>query len=405
MTKEKLVILLTVLVTVIGFGIVIPVLPFYVEEFGARPTTITLMFASFSLVSFLSAPFLGDLSDRIGRRPVLIGAICMTAIGWVVFAGAGSVPLLFLGRMIDGAGAGSLSITQSYLVDLSKNEKERAANLGLIGAAFGIGFMLGPMLGGVLSTVSHSFPFWVAAGLAILNAIFAYFFLPESLKEFRKEGRVTVNPIRPLLRAAKDRNLRPLYISWVMFSLAFVTSQSVFALYVHNVFAFDSFQTGSAFTAMGLIVAVNQAVLLKYLWLRRFTERTLEMVMLWFLFFGLLAFTVPSLWAFALAALLMSTGQSVLRVVLTSQVAGAADPTTRGQTLGILASLMAACMATGPVLAGPLFEVHDTLPYYAAAGYIAIALVAARRFAKTHPSLRSAGAAVTVSAGAEATPL
>jgi MFS family permease len=395
--KEKLVILLTVLVTVIGFGIVIPVLPFYVTEFGASPSTITFMFASFSLVSFLAAPFLGDLSDRIGRRPVLIGAITLTAVGWVVFAGAGSIPMLFLGRMIDGAGAGSLSITQSYLVDLSKDEKERAANLGLIGAAFGIGFMLGPMLGGMLSTVSHAFPFWVAAGLATLNAIFAYFFLPESLKVFRTEGRVNVHPLRPLMRAIRDRELRPLYVSWVMFSLAFVTSQSVFALYVHSVFGFDSLQTGSSFTAMGLIVAVNQAVLLKYVWLRRFTERTLEVLMLWFLMLGLLAFTVPSLWAFALAAILMSTGQSVLRVVLTSQVAGAADPTTKGQTLGILASLMSATMALGPMAAGPLFEITETLPYFVAAGYIAIALIAARQFSQTHPSGRPAPVEATIS--------
>lgn len=390
MRKEKLVILLTVMVTVIGFGIVIPVLPFYVTEFGASPSTITFMFASFSLVSFLSSPFLGDLSDRIGRRPVLIGAISMTAIGWVVFAGANSVALLFLGRMIDGAGAGSLSITQSYLVDLSKDEKERAANLGLIGAAFGIGFMFGPMLGGLLSTVSHSFPFWVSAGLSTINAIFAYFFLPESLKHFRTDGRVSVNPIRPLLRAVRDANLRPLYISWVMFSLAFVTSQSVFALYVNHVFGFDSLQTGAAFTAMGLIVAFNQAVLLKHLWLRRFTERGLEMLMLWFLFFAMITFTIPAMWAFVLAGILISTGQSVLRIVLTSQVAGAADPTTKGQTLGILASLMAASMATGPLLAGPLYEIHATLPYFTAAGYVAVALVAARWFASTHPSIRPA---------------
>lgn len=388
MRKEKLVILLTVFVTVIGFSIVIPVLPFYVTEFGASPATITFMFASFSLVSFVSSPFLGDLSDRVGRRPVLIGAIITTAMGWVVFAGANSVPLLFLGRMIDGAGAGSLSITQSYLVDLSKDEKERAHNLGLIGAAFGMGFMLGPMLGGVLSTISHSFPFWVAGGLAVVNGIFAYFFLPESLTHFRTDGRVNVNPARPLLRAIRDTNLRPLYISWVMFSLAFVTSQSVFALYVSHVFDLGSFQTGLAFTSMGLIVALNQAFLLKHFWMRRFTERRLEMLMLWFLFFAMIVFTIPSWWAFALAAVLISTGQSVLRVVLTSQVAGAADPTMKGQTLGILASLMSASMATGPMISGPLFEIHETLPYYMAAGYIAIALVAARWFAKTHPSLR-----------------
>jgi MFS transporter, DHA1 family, tetracycline resistance protein len=161
MQKEKIVVLFTVFVDVIGFGIVIPILPFYVGSFGASPFVITLLFASFAFFSFLSSPFLGALSDKIGRRPVLIASITSTAVGWFVFASATSIPLLFLGRIIDGAAAGNFTVAQGCLIDLARDDKERSANLGMIGAAFGVGFMIGPFLGGLLSTVSHSFPFLV----------------------------------------------------------------------------------------------------------------------------------------------------------------------------------------------------------------------------------------------------
>jgi len=373
--KEKIIIIFTVLVDVIGFGIVIPILPFYVGEFGASATTITLMFASFSCFSFLSSPFLGALSDRIGRRPLLITSIASTAVGWFVFAGATTIPMLFLGRIIDGAAAGNFSIAQSYLVDISENDKERTTNLGIIGAAFGIGFMLGPLIGGLLSTVSHAFPFWFAGGLATVNACVAYFYLPETLKHRNTDDRLRFNPLRPLMNAVRDTALRPLYISWIMFALAFVTSQSVFALFVGKNFGFDSFTTGLTFTAMGLIVAINQVGLLKHLWLRRFTEPVLEVMMLSSLLIGFLLFTAKTMTTFVISALFISTGQSVLRVILTSQVAGAAEPKTKGEKMGILSSLMAASMVVGPVIAGPLYEIHDTLPYFAAGGYILTALV------------------------------
>src|SRR4051812_33987023 len=132
MRKEKLIIVFTVFVDVIGFGIVVPILPFYVQLFGVGPFLTTLMFASFSFCAFLSSPFLGALSDKIGRRPVLIVSIVSTAIGWFVFASARSILFLFIGRIIDGCAAGNYTTAQSYLVDISKDEKERTANIGLV---------------------------------------------------------------------------------------------------------------------------------------------------------------------------------------------------------------------------------------------------------------------------------
>jgi DHA1 family tetracycline resistance protein-like MFS transporter len=376
--REKLIIIGAVLVDVIGFGIVIPILPFYVQEFSSSPTTVTMLFAAFSLCAFVSAPFLGALSDRIGRRPVLILSICSTAVGWLVFASATSVAFLFVGRIIDGAAAGNFTTAQSYLVDISKDDKERSANLGVIGAVFGVGFMLGPVLGGVLSKFGHATPFWFAGGLAALNATLAFFFLPET-HHHRNEKPLSINPLAPLIRAANDTRARPLYISWAMFALSFTTSQAVFALFVRKNFGFDSFTTGMTFTAVGLVVAVNQVVLLKRFWLHRFSEYQLEVIMISGLMVGALMVATKSLALFAISLLLAGTGQSVLRVVLTSQIAGTADQKTKGEKLGILSSLMAAMMFAGPILAGPMFEWNDTLPYFAGAAYLSVGLWTAVR--------------------------
>ncbi len=389
MRKEKLIIIFTVLVDVIGFGIVIPILPFYVTGFGASPTIVTLLFASFSFFAFFSSPLLGAISDRIGRRPVLILSITSTAVGWFVFAGATSIPILFLGRMIDGAAAGNFSIAQSYLVDISENEEERTVNLGLIGAMFGIGFMLGPLIGGALATISHATPFWFAGGLATLNAITAYFYLPETNKLRNTEARLNLNPLLPLQRAAHDIGLRPLFATWVMFGLANVTSQTVFSLFVSKNFGFNAFVTGLTFTGMGIIVAINQAVLLKRFWLKRFSESSLEKMMLWALIIGVVLFVTRSLFPFILATLFIGTGQSILRVVLTSQVAGTADPQAKGEKLGMLSSLMSMCMVIGPIISGPLFEMNDTFPYYLAGIYLVIGLLMSVRYERT--AARSAG--------------
>ena len=373
MDKQKFTILFTVFVDVVGFGIVIPILPFYVGSFGASAFTITLLFAAFAFFAFLSSPFLGALSDKVGRRPVLLISILSTAVGWFVFASAQSIWILFLGRIIDGVAAGNYTIAQSYLVDLSKDEKERAANLGLIGATFGIGFIVGPMLGGLLSKVSHAFPFWFTGMLALANTIVAYFSLPETHHQ-RSTAPLTFNPLTPLARALYDKTLRPLYISWIMFALAFVTSQTVFALYTERALGFDSFTTGLMFTGAGFFMALNQGVFLRSFWLKRFNEEQLEFGMLGALGASLLIMGVRNPYVFAAGIPVMSIAHSTLRVVIVSRAAGLADPTMKGEIIGIFTSVFAAMMVVGPPLAGILFEWDLSLPFFIAAGFCLVAL-------------------------------
>ena len=363
MQRQKLIVISSVLVDVIGFGIVIPILPFYVTEFGASAIIVTLLFATFSFFSFLSAPLLGTWSDRIGRRPIFLLSVTSTAIGWFVFASANSLWMLFLGRIIDGCAAGNFTTAQSYMVDLAKDEKERSANIGLIGAAFGIGFILGPLIGGALSKVSHSFPFWIAGALAATNAVSAFFFLPETHHKRDVHSPMNFNPLAPLMRAARDKKLRPLYFTWSFFAFAIVTSQAVFGLFVKDVFGFSAFQTGMMFTMVGVIVVMNQGFLLKKFWLERFTEARLEIIMLIVLAISSLMVSTEILPLFYLSFLGSGTGQAILRVVITSQAAAAADPAKKGETMGILSALMSAYMVIAPILSGLLYEIHHSGPY------------------------------------------
>jgi MFS transporter, DHA1 family, tetracycline resistance protein len=380
MQREKLIVLFTVFVDVIGFGIVIPILPFYVGSFGASPFVITLLFASFAFFAFLSSPLLGALSDKVGRRPILIVSITSTALGWVVFAGAGSIPFLFLGRIIDGMAAGNFTVAQGCLVDMARDEKERSSNLGLIGAAFGVGFMIGPVLGGVLSTVSQSFPFWCAGGLATINALLAFFFLPETHKRRDPHAAISFNPLLPLARAAVNKKLRPLFLTWLFFAIALSASQSVFALYGQHAYSFDSFTTGLIFAATGVFAVINQTVLLRGVWLKYFTESQLEVIMIIFLGVSFVLLGSDILALFYIGLPLFATGQSVQRVVITSEITGRTDPLMKGEALGIMTSLMAASMVVAPIIGGALFEIHDGYPFFLAATLMLISLVIAIRY-------------------------
>ncbi len=371
MSKQKIIILFTILVDVLGFGIVIPILPFYLGEFGANPTTITLLFSVFSFCSFVSSPFLGALSDRIGRRPILLISIFSTAIGWFVFASAKTILFLFLGRIIDGIAAGNFTTAQSYLVDISKNDKERTTNLGLLGATFGVGFMFGPFLGGLLSTVSHAFPFYFAGGMALLNGIFAFFMLPETNQNLNTE-KLKYNPFLPLTRAYNSSKLRPIFVVWFIFSIAFVVMQSVFALYAQIEFGFNAFQTGMFFTIIGVVVAINQTILLKRFWLHRFSELQLQKMMMFILFIGVVLLGLPGIVFFFMALPFLGTGQAVLRVVISSRAAGHAEVTTKGEILGITGSIMSLAMVVGPICAGLLFEYHHTAPFIIASTLLLI---------------------------------
>ena len=375
MSKVKLLICFTVLVDIIGIGIVVPTLPFYVTSLGVRPLVVALLFAVYSLCSFVSSPFLGALSDRIGRRPILIISILSTAIGWFVFAASRWLPLLFLGRIIDGLAAGNISTAQSCLVDVAKDDKERSANLGLIGAMFGIGFIIGPLLGGILGHYGQSLPFWFAAGLSFVNVVLAMFFLPEThTKRDHAYGKLKINPFSPLFRALRNKKLLPSYTVWLLFGLGAMSVHSIFALYLGRVFHLGALAVGVFFGCIGLIISFNQGVGLKHFWLKKFREPDLAFIMVLIYAFAYLLMSVAYLWLFVVGLVVTAFCQSILRVVITSQVVAEAEPHAKGEALGILNSVMAVSMIVSPAISGVIFEYKENSPFILGSMYMFLAL-------------------------------
>src|SRR3989442_10182606 len=179
-TRLLLIIFLTIFVNLVGFGIIIPLLPFYAETFGASPIVIGLLFAVFSLCQLLAAPILGDWSDRYGRRPILIFSLLGTVVSFALLALAHSIVMLFIARIVDGLSGGNISTARAYVADVTE-PKDRARAYGLIGMAFGLGFIFGPALSGLLARVSYTAPIWAAAGITVVATAMAWFWLPETV--------------------------------------------------------------------------------------------------------------------------------------------------------------------------------------------------------------------------------
>src|SRR5262249_51890258 len=178
--RPLLVIFLTILVNLIGFGIIVPLLPFYAERFGASGLTIGLLFGIFSLCQLVASPILGAASDRYGRRPVLIFSLAGTVVSFVMLAMAQSVTMLFLARIVDGLSGGNISTARAYVADITE-AKDRSRAFGMIGAAFGLGFILGPALSGILAPISYTAPIWAAAAITGVATLMAVFWLPETV--------------------------------------------------------------------------------------------------------------------------------------------------------------------------------------------------------------------------------
>lgn len=361
--SKKFIILFIVFIDVLGIGVIMPILPFFVQSFNSSPQVVTWLFAIFSLCSFFSAPILGAMSDHLGRRPILLVSILSSAIGWLVFGLANSLWMLFLGRVIDGLAAGNISTAQSYMSDLAKDDKERLHNMGSIGMIFGIGFIIGPAIGGFLGHFGHRIPFLFVGALAFINLILAWIYLPET--RFAKEKKPwninQLNPFTPIKRALNDKLLRTGFISWFLFGVAIAAQQSSFSLYLQRVFNFKEAVVGIFMTGMGVVIAVNQGYLLKNFWIKYFNAKRLEIMMFIFMIIGFGLMSSSWLLTFIIGLIAVAFAQSVLRPVMTNQLA--TDHERRGEVLGIMASVISLSMIIGPIVAGWLFELKPNLAF------------------------------------------
>ncbi|MDR7453316.1 MAG: MFS transporter, partial [Armatimonadota bacterium] len=266
--RPLLIIFLIVLVNLIGFGIIIPLLPFYAMRLGASAFTIGLLFASFSVAQLLAAPLLGELSDRYGRRPVLIFSLVGTVVSFALLALANSVAMVFVARIIDGLSGGNISTARAYIGDITTVEN-RARGFGLIGAAFGLGFVFGPALGGVLGHLGYSAPAWGAALIAAAATALAWAWLPETARRTEARRPWPWGEIgRVLRRPVLGRLLLVDFLYWATFT----AYQTTFALFGARRFGFDVPQTGYLLAVVGVIGVVVQLTVVGRV-VRAFGER------------------------------------------------------------------------------------------------------------------------------------
>src|SRR6201982_3240050 len=207
-TRPLFIIFLTIFVNLIGFGIIIPLLPFYAQTFGASPFVIGLLFAAFSICQLIAAPALGDLSDRYGRRPVLIFSLAGTVVSFLMLAVAHNITMLFLARIVDGLSGGNISTARAYVADVTE-PKDRARAYGLIGAAFGLGFICGPALSGVLAGIDLRAPIWAAAAITLVATFMAWFWLPETV---HRAAAGTGMPFRNVAEMMRRPGLRRILV-------------------------------------------------------------------------------------------------------------------------------------------------------------------------------------------------
>ena len=368
-----IVIFTTVFIDLVGFGIVIPVLPFYAEGtiFNATPRTVGLLFASYSVMQLVFSPILGGLSDKHGRRPVLFLSIIGTGIGFLILGLADSLWMLFVGRILDGITGGNISTAQAYIADITTSEN-RAKGMGLIGAAFGLGFIFGPAIGGILSRWGIHVPFFFAAGLCFANAVLLYFTLPETITRDHpaRHSAARGRGLQQLISSLKQPQLAFVMTIYFLFIVAFSIMTSTFAFYTMFRFGYDAQHTGYLFAYVGIIAVIIQGGFIGRL-VKRFGE--MPLVIVGALCFAISLFAVPFVGPAAggLAGLLVgggvfSMGNSLATPALNSLASKSVGPSEQGIVLGVMQSVASLARAVGPVLQAIL--IYSAVAYRGADG-------------------------------------
>lgn len=359
--RAILFILLTLVIDAIGVGIVFPIMPDLMERVGANDTGQGalwggLLMAAYAGALFLCGPIVGSISDAFGRRPVLILALGMLAVDYVIMALAESLWLLLLGRTLAGLAGATYITATAYISDVSSS-KEKAANFGLIGAAYGIGFVLGPALGGITAEISISAPFWIAAGLSAANAVFGFFVLPESLSPEKRRpfGKRDLNPFKSILDAFRFPGLALPLICIFIFEFAGMVYPTLWAFWIREVFAWPTLYIGLSLAGYGVLLALVQGGLMPF-FIKWFGDFRTLMIGMAAALIGMIGFglntTVAGLVIFVVTAAL----SDFIPPLITAMAANQADEDRQGLVQGVIASLSSIAAVISPLVMTGIFH-------------------------------------------------
>lgn len=360
-TAPLIIIFITVFIDLIGFGIILPLLPIYAETepFNATPFEVGMLFAIYSWMQFFFTPILGRLSDRYGRRPILFISIMGSALGYFVVGAANTLFLVFLGRIISGITGGNISTAQAYIADVTSKEN-RAKGMGLFGAAFGLGFILGPAIAGMLSKYGIHVPFYFAAILSFFNATALYFVLPETIKRDRPVPEESKNRLVELLESFQQREYGMLILIYFLLITAFSIMTYAFVLYTSFTFGYNAEQNGYLFAYVGLISVIGQGILFGVL-AKRVGEGVLAAAGCLLMVGSLFAVPFVSPASGGLPGLLvgcacLAFGNALASPSLISLVSKISHEHEQGKQLGIMQSGASLARAIGPTIGGFLLN-------------------------------------------------
>ena len=372
------IIFITIFIDLLGFGLVLPALPFYAESYGASPLMVGLLSMSYSLAQFIFAPLWGRISDRVGRRPIILLSLAGSAAAFLIFGLAQSLALLFVARSLAGIlSSASLPTAQAYIADVTTPEN-RAKGMGLIGAAFGLGFIFGPAMGGLLTKYGYGFPAIVAACMAGANWIWAYFALPESLHYSKRKLNPHYLSPSHIKDVVGNKRLAFLLVIFFLHVFAFSNMESTFALFNEHRIGMDAFGVGALLAEVGIIAAVVQGLLIGKL-TKLFGEVNLSIFGIFTMALGLLMTTMAdTVHAMIMIVPLYALGSALTNPTMSALISKSVSDTKQGLTMGITQGLGAMGRVLGPLAGTGLFQAFSpAAPYHFGAVLLAIAGVAA----------------------------
>jgi multidrug resistance protein len=364
---------------------VIPLLPFWAERLGANAFEVGLIITVYALAQLLFTPVLGTLSDRYGRKPVIVVSLFIEAVALVMTALAGSLPLLLLARFISGLGASNIGSAQAVVADVTEKQ-DRAKGMGLIGAAIGLGFVIGPAAGGILAPAGQTLPFWIAAGVALVNALLVILFLPETHKQASSKTESQATHFR-------GRGLGILFSGWrnavrypsvlgmvlvnLLYTIAFTGMEAIFALFTQHTFGWGASQNGYIFTYIGVIVVIMQGGLVGRL-VKRWREPGVLLAGLVLMAVGLISLAFSTRFALLLVTLgILSVGDGAVTPTVSTLLSFASPVEVQGEMLGLSQGVGGLGRIVGPLIAGSLYTFSSALPFVVGGILVILAAVVA----------------------------